>query len=97
MNENPTPARKGPWQLLVYDHDTGDPKLILATVCDPADVEPAWRGPTDRVLELATAWLLKRTGEPGQLVPLDGAEVWRVDPHPSPEGETGKRARRGPP
>ena len=78
MHNDPTP--KGPWQLLIYDHDSGDPKLILATVCHPADVEPA--GPADQVPGQAAAWLAKRTGEPGRLVPMTGAEVWRLDPSP---------------
>jgi hypothetical protein len=81
MSVNPTTSGKGPWRLLVLDRESGDPKLILATVCDPLDVCPAGRrATTGEALGAAQGWLLTRTGQPGvTLTPLTGAEIWRVD------------------
>jgi hypothetical protein len=78
MSENPTTTTAGPWRILVLDRDTADPKLILATVAAPADVEP-WPAGCDP--ETATGWLLTRTGLPAvTLTAMPGAQVWRVEP-----------------
>ena len=65
-----------PWRLLVLDRDPADPKWVVATVLDPADVRPA----DDQVdPEAVAAWVAARTGAAG-LDPLPGAMAWRLVP-----------------
>ena len=70
-----------PWRLLILDRDPADPKLILATVVELADVRPAWPGitPPDAMAE-AVAWMRGRLVDPRPtLEPMPHVSVWRVD------------------
>jgi hypothetical protein len=80
MPNHPTPTGNGLWRLLVIDRDPADPKLILATVAAPGDVEPASPSAPGEAL----AWVRSQLGRPHAiLVPMPGAGVWRVDEQPA--------------
>ena len=73
-----TPAVNGLWRILIYDPEPGDPRWLLATISEPADVEPA--GPGENTPDKATiAWVASRSGRPATLTPLPRALCWRVD------------------
>jgi hypothetical protein len=68
--------------LLIVDRDPDDPKLILATVAAPGDVEPAGTTGPDGMGE-ALAWVRGLLGRPhATLTPMTHADVWRVDEDP---------------
>jgi len=72
------PGRNGPWRVLILDRDPDDPKWIVATVVELADVRPA--GPGAAVDEVTTAWVAGRAGlARAALTPLPGALAWRVE------------------
>jgi hypothetical protein len=71
----------GAWRVLVLDRDPADPKWIVGTVVELADVRPAdldaagnvkdW----DEVLRYAA----DRVGGPVVLVSVDRPLAWRID------------------
>jgi hypothetical protein len=82
---HPTNTSLGRWRLLVLDADAADPKWLLCTVAEPADVRPA--GPADTAPDdLTRAWVSARHGQPGvTLTALPRARAWRIDESPAPE------------
>jgi hypothetical protein len=87
MSNDVTTTGRAPWRYVLLDADRADPKLILATVEEPGDVEPVFpAADTGEVL----AWVQRRlVTEHVTLVPLPrGTIVWRVDETP-PEAATG--------
>jgi hypothetical protein len=75
---NPS-TTSGPWRVLVLDRsDRSDPKWVLATVADPADVRPAG-GADEAPDEVTTAWVRARNGDAPELTALPRALCWRVD------------------
>jgi len=68
----------GPWTLLVLDPEPGDPKWIVATVVEMADVRPAAAADTAPD-EVTARWVAGRRRVPVALAQLPGARVWRVD------------------
>jgi hypothetical protein len=63
---------------MILDRDPDDPKWVVATVVEMADVRPA--GPGAAVVDDTTAaWVASRAGRPAALTPLRGALAWRVD------------------
>jgi hypothetical protein len=82
MNDPATHAR---WRLLILDRDDddGDPRWLIATVTDPADVRPA--GDDERADgepgERTREWAASRHAYPRLvLTALPSARVWRLDP-----------------
>jgi hypothetical protein len=68
----------GAWRLLIHDPDPDDPKWILATVVELADVcpaQPAGSTPDD----VTARWVTGRTRAPVTLTALPHARVWRAD------------------
>lgn len=81
MPDVPTapPGRNGPWRILILDRDPEDPKWVLTTVAELADVRPAGPG-EDAPSEVTAAWVSARlAGHPATLTPLPRALAWRLD------------------
>ena len=78
MGHDPTTTTRGPWRILVLDSDPADPKWIVATVVELADVRPA--GPGAVLDEVTAAWVGARAGlHRPALTRLRHADVWRID------------------
>jgi hypothetical protein len=81
MENHPTTTVRGPWRILVLDPDPADPKWIVATVVELADVRPA--GPGAVLDEVTAAWVGARAGlHRPALTRLRHADVWRIDEQP---------------
>jgi hypothetical protein len=63
--------------VLILDRDPDDPKWVLTTVVELADVRPA--GPDAALDEVTARWVSGRVGLALALTPLRGALAWRVD------------------
>jgi hypothetical protein len=82
MHDDPTPGLGGLWRLLILDiDDPGDPKWIIATVTDPADVRSAaGDGELGEPGEVTRAWAASRHSYPRlALTALPSARCWRLD------------------
>jgi hypothetical protein len=78
---HPAVPGSAPWRILILDRDLEDPKWVLATVTIPSDVRPAVLDAAGiQTGERAAAdWVAQLTGHPVILVPIAGAQAWRVD------------------
>jgi hypothetical protein len=74
------PATHPGWRLLILDRDDpGDPRWLIATVTDPADVIPADDGEAEPG-EAVRVWAASRHGHPRlTLAAMPSARVWRMD------------------
>jgi hypothetical protein len=81
MSTIPPTTGNGLWRLLICDRDPTDPKWIVATVIELADVRPA----TDSMLaipdvdEVTARWVAGRVRAPIAFTRLVHPEVWRID------------------
>ncbi len=78
---HPAAPCNGPWRILILDRDPQDPKWIMATVAIPSDVRPALLDTTtgNAGQQAAADWVARLTGRPVILVPIPGAQAWRID------------------
>jgi hypothetical protein len=82
MHDDPTHAPTGLWRLLILDlDDPADPRWLIATVTDPADVRSAEDGDADGEPGEATReWAASRHAYPRlELTALPSARCWPLD------------------
>jgi hypothetical protein len=71
----------GAWRVLVLDRDPADPKWIIGTVVEFADVRPADLDAEGKVKDWdeVMRWAADRAGGPVALASVDRPLAWRID------------------